>query len=142
MILLTTEVVTEAMKRKPDPLVGAWLDTQAAGTLFLASVTLADVQAGIAGLPDGRRRDALEVTLEELVKLFHGRILAFDAEAAGRYGQQCVQVRQLGKSLSQSDGYVCAIAAVRSYKVATRNMAALAATGVAVINPWKAVPVS
>ena len=138
MILLTRPVVTEAMKRKPDPLVRAWLDAQVAETLFLASVTLADVQAGIASLPDGRRRDALEVTLEELAKLFYGRILAFDAEAAGRYGQQCVQVLQLGKSLSPSDGYVCAIAAVRGYKVAARDMAAFAATGVAVINPWKA----
>ena len=47
MILLDTNVVSEAMKPQPDPSVRAWLNEQAAETLYLSSVTLAELFQGI-----------------------------------------------------------------------------------------------
>ena len=46
MILLGTSVVSEAMKPEPHGGVRDWLDAQAAETLFLSSVTIAELLFG------------------------------------------------------------------------------------------------
>ena len=56
MILLDTNVVSEAMKPEPHPSVRDWLDAQAAETVFLSSVTIAELLFGIGALPRGKRR--------------------------------------------------------------------------------------
>ncbi len=48
MILLDTNVVSEAMKPEPHPSVRDWLDAQAAETLFVANVTIAVLLFGFA----------------------------------------------------------------------------------------------
>ena len=57
MIILDTNVVSEMMKPEPHPTVWAWLNGQAAETLYLSSVTLAEILFGIAALPAGKRKD-------------------------------------------------------------------------------------
>ena len=47
MIVLDTNVVSEAMKPEPSPAVQAWLNEQVAETLYLSSVTLAELLFGI-----------------------------------------------------------------------------------------------
>lgn len=76
MIVLDTNVVSEAMKPSANPTVLDWLNRQAAETLFLSSVTLAELLFGIGVMPTGRRKDALADTLDRLlVELYGGRIL-------------------------------------------------------------------
>jgi toxin FitB len=140
MIVLDTNVVSEAMKPQPHPAVLAWLDAQVAPTLFIASVTLAELWFGIGALPSGRRKDALTQTLEGLLPLFEGRILAFDTEAARQHAQRALRARAAGHGLPISDGYIAATAAAHGFGVATRDTAPFMAAGVAVINPWMAQP--
>jgi predicted nucleic acid-binding protein len=137
MIVLDTNVVSEAMKPQPHAAVQAWLDAQLAQTLYLSSVTLAELWFGIGALPDGRRKDALALTLEGLWPLFAGRILPFDTEAARRYAERAVKARAAGQGLPTPDGYIAATAASRGFSVATRDEAPFKAAGVAVINPWR-----
>lgn len=80
MIVLVTNVVSEAMKPEPAPAVRDWLDEQAAETLYLSSVTVAELMFGIGALPDGRRKQKLAATLDGLLGLFDGRILPFDTD--------------------------------------------------------------
>ncbi len=138
MILLDTNVVSEAIKPTPHPSVRAWLDAQAAETLFLSSVTVAEMAFGIGALPAGRRRQALAAALEGVLALFAGRVLAFDEAAALRYGELAVRARAAGKGFPTPDGYIAAIAAARGFAVASRDGSAFAAAGVAVIDPWRA----
>lgn len=138
MILLDTNVVSEAIKPTPHPSVRAWLDAQAAETLFLSSVTVAEMAFGIGALPAGRRRQALAAALEGVLALFAGRVLAFDEAAALRYGELAVRARAAGKGFPTPDGYIAAIAAARGFMVASRDGSAFAAAGVAVIDPWRA----
>ncbi len=140
MIVLDTNVVFEAMKPQPHPAVQAWLDAQVAQTLFITSVTLADLWFGIGALPAGRRKDALAQTLEGLLPLFEGRILAFDTEAARHYAQRAVRARAAGHGLPTPDGYIAATAAAHGFGVATRDTAPFQAAGVMVINPWATQP--
>lgn len=138
MIVLDTNVVSEAMKPGPNPAVRAWLDEQAAETLYLSSVTLAELLFGIASLPAGRRKNALAQTLDGLLELFRDRVLAFDTDAARHYAELAVAARAAGKGFSTTDGYIAAIAAARGFSVATRDVAPFRAAGVKVINPWEA----
>ncbi len=90
MIILDTNVVSEAMKPEPNPVVRAWLNDQAAETLYLSSVTLAELLFGIAALPSGKRKDMLALTLDGLMGLFKDRVLSFDVEAARHYADLAV----------------------------------------------------
>lgn len=152
MILLDTNVVSEAMKPEPDPRVLAWLDDQAAETLHLSSVTVAELVFGIGALFKGSRREKLSVALDRILELFAGRVLPFDAEAARQYAVLAVKarsalagsspreagLREAGRGFPTPDGYIAAIATSRGFTVASRDTAAFMAAGVMVIDPWKA----
>ena len=136
MILLDTNVVSEAMKPAPDDTVRAWLDEQAAETLYLSSVTIAELLFGIGALPDGRRKDRLNEALNGVMELFADRVLPFDIDAARHYADLAVKARAAGKGFPTPDGYIAAIAAARGFAVATRDTSGFVAAGVEVIDPW------
>ncbi|GAB1390372.1 MAG: ribonuclease VapC [Rubrivivax sp.] len=138
MIVLDTNVVSEAMKPVPDVVVRAWLNAQAAETLYLSSVTLAELLFGIRALPVGKRKNMLDRALEGLLGLFEGRVLPFDAEAARQYAELAVAARSGGRGFPTPDGYIAAIAASRGFIVASRDTRPFEAAGVTVIDPWKA----
>ncbi|MBN8994802.1 MAG: type II toxin-antitoxin system VapC family toxin [Rhizobiales bacterium] len=140
MILLDTNVVSEAMKPEPDDAVRAWLDDQAAETLYLSSVTVAELMFGIGALPGGKRKDRLAEALDGVMELFADRILPFDTGAARRYADLAVKARTAGKGFPTPDGYIAAIAAARDFVVATRDTSAFDAAGLEVIDPWTAKP--
>lgn len=136
MILLDTNVVSEAMKPDPDPEVRVWLDDQAAETLYLCSVTVAELMFGIAALPKGKRRDRLTTALDGVLTLFADRILPFDTDAARRYAQLAITARAAGRGFPTPDGYIAAIAASHDFAVASRDSSAFSAAGLTVIDPW------
>ena len=136
MILLDTNVVSEAMKPEPAAAVRAWLDAQAAATLYLSSVTIAELMFGIGALPNGRRKDKLTAALGGVLELFADRILPFDARAARRYAELAVRARAAGKGFPTPDGYIAAIAAAHDFAVASRDTSAFTAAGLVVIDPW------
>jgi toxin FitB len=136
MIVLDTNVVSEAMKPEPHTAVRAWLNHQAAETLYLSSVTLAELLFGIAALPAGKRKDMLALALDGLTGLFRGRVLPFDTDAARHYAELAVKAKASGRGFPTPDGYIAAIAASRGFIVASRDTAPYEAAGVSVINPW------
>ncbi len=138
MILLDTNVVFEAMKPEPAPAVRKWLDEQAAETLYLSTVTIAELMFGIGALPKGKRKDKLTAALDGVLGLFADRILSFDISAARRYAELAVRARAAGKGFPTPDGYIAAIAASHDFAVASRDTSAFTAAGLTVINPWTA----
>lgn len=136
MIVLDTNVVSEAMRPTPHPAVRTWLNNQAAETLYLSSVTLAELLFGIQLLPTGQRKDRLSHALDGLLDLFRERILPFDTDAARCYAELAARARIAGRGFPTADGYIAAIAASRRYIVATRDIAPFQAVGISVINPW------
>lgn len=138
MILLDTNVVSEALKPEPNPSVRAWLDAQAAETLFLSSVTVAELLFGVGALPEGKRKDSLAALIDGMLDLFGSRILPFDADAARHYADIAVKARAAGRGFPTPDGYIAAIAAAHGFAVASRDTSAFDAAGLQVIDPWKA----
>lgn len=138
MIVLDTNVVSEAMKPQPSPAVRNWLNDQAAETLYLSSVTLAELLFGIGALPAGKRKQMLTQMVDGLMALFKDRVLPFDIDAARRYAELAVTARGVGRGFPTPDGYIAAIAVSRGFMVASRDTAPYEAARIPVINPWGA----
>ena len=88
MIILDTHVVFEPLKPKPDAAVLKWLDAQDPQTLYIITFNMAELLAGIELMPAGRKRAALKSALDhQIMQLFDGRILPFEAKAAAMFAQ-------------------------------------------------------
>ncbi len=137
MILLDTNVVSEPLKASCDKSVLSWIDEQVIETLYLSTISLAELRFGIAVLPEGKRRDTLFSSLEQQVlPLFAGRILLFDEPASQAYATLRARARNAGQAIATADGYIAAIAAAHGFAVATRDTSPFEAVGLKVINPW------
>ena len=139
MILLDTHVMSEPLRQAPEQRVIAWIDAQPMETLFLSAITVAELRAGVALLPAGKRRAGLQENLEKRVlPLFVGRVLPFDMPCTQAYAALMATARAAGLAIATADGYIAAIAAANGLVVATRDTGPFEAAGAAVINPWKA----
>lgn len=138
MIILDTNVVSELMRARPDPIVVAWADRQAESSLFLTAISLAEIRFGIAALPRGRRRDTLSTAFENGIRpLFGNRILAFDEPASIAYAEIRAEAREDGLAIANVDAMIASIARVHRYDVATRDVAPFEVAGVRVTNPFE-----
>ncbi|MEY2893005.1 MAG: hypothetical protein RJA98_2913 [Pseudomonadota bacterium] len=138
MILLDTNVVSEPLRPAPDPRVVAWIDAQPLETLYLSAITVAELRAGVALLPAGKRRSSLLDNLEtRVLPLFVGRVLPLDMACTTAYARLMAQARAVGLAIATADGYIAAIAATHRLTVATRDTGPFVAAGAAVINPWQ-----
>jgi predicted nucleic acid-binding protein len=140
VIVLDTNVASEPLRPMPDVAVLAWLDEQSIETLFLTTISLAELRFGVAALPEGRRKQGLGIALQtRIVALFGPRLLAFDSAAADAYAAIRSRAKSAGKAIGATDGYIAATAAARGFAVATRDTEPFEAAGLRVINPWKEV---
>jgi len=137
MILLDTNVVSELFRLTPDMKVIEWLDAQPLQTLYLSAITLAEMRWGVAQLPAGKRRDALNAKLEEgLMPLVATRVLPFDIDCAQSYADLMTNARAEGRGIALADGLIAAVAAAKGLAVATRDTSPFEAAGLTVFNPW------
>jgi toxin FitB len=137
LILLDTCVVSEPLKPRPEAKVLNWLDDQAAESLYLSTISLAELLAGVATLPPGKRRSGLSEELSRVIdQLFAGRVLAFDHAAAIQLPGIVTAARKRGFTISFADVQIAAIAAAHRFAVATRDTGPFLATGIPVIDPW------
>ncbi len=137
MIILDTNVISEPLRPSPSARVVAWLDAQVVDTLYLTTITLAEVRYGIACLPEGGRRQRLHDRFEgQFVPLFRGRTLAFDEPATTAYAALRARARTQGRAIGDFDALIASIASATGFMVATRDTTPFEAAGVAVVNPF------
>ena len=140
MILIDTNVVSEPMRPAPAPTVMTWFAAQDSSALYLTAVSEAELRAGAAILPAGRRRDRLAAEVDAVVREdFAGRVLPFDSAAARAYAEIAASRRSVGRPILEADCQIVAIARARDAAVATRNAADFEHCGVSVIDPWAGV---
>jgi toxin FitB len=139
MILIDTNVISEPLKPAPDPRVLAWIDAQALETLHLSVITVAELRFGIAVMLVSKRRAILHDRLErDVLPLFEGRVVSFDLDASRAYADLMARAKAAGKAIGKADAYIAATAAVRGFKVATRDTQPFEAAGLSIVNPWEA----
>jgi predicted nucleic acid-binding protein len=137
MIVLDINVISELWKVEPNSNVLTWIDAQMVETLYLSTITIAELRFGLATMPDGKRRTIYQDRLErEVLPVFTGRVLSFDLDASQAYAQLMARAKEAGKAIGKAAGYIAATAAARGLMVATRDTSPFEAAGLNVINPW------
>jgi predicted nucleic acid-binding protein len=139
MIVLDTNVLSEALRPVPERSVLEWLGNQPRASLFTTTVTRGELLYGIRLLSDGRRRRGLWDAAKKIFdEDFAGQVLSFDSEAADMYAEIAASRRVAGKPISQFDAMIVAMARSRGASLATRNAKDFEDCGIDVVNPWTA----
>ena len=137
MIVLDTNVLSEALRPVPEPSVLDWLANQPRASLFTTTVTRGEILYGIRLLADGKRRRGLWDAAKKIFDAdFADQVLSFDSEAADMYPDIAASRLAAGKPISQFDAMIVAMARSRGASLATRNVKDFEDCGVDVINPW------
>ena len=136
MTILDTNVIAALMQARPDVAVVAWLDQQAVDELWITSITVYELRLGLALLPAGKRRRALEEALVLLLMedLEH-RVVDFDAAAATAAAALTAARRKRGRPVDLRDTQMAGIVLARRATLATRNVKPFADLDVPVVNP-------
>jgi toxin FitB len=136
--LLDSNIVSNSTKPSPSPFLAAWMADQKSETLFLASITIAEIWRGILELPAGRKRHDLEEWFqgpEGLLNLFAGRILSLDQQAGLIWGRLMAEGARNGRPRSAIDMLVAAIAEANRCILVTDNEKHFA--GLKFVNPMR-----
>ena len=137
MILLDTNVISETQRQEPNIRVLDWIDAQALETLYLSAITVAELRAGIALMPVGKRRDSLHENLEKrLLPMFANRVLSFDMACTKAYAELLAKSRAAGLAIETADAFIAAVAIANGFTVATRDTGPFEAAGLKIVNPW------
>jgi len=132
MFLLDTMAVSELDRPRPNPGVIAWFSNADWSDLYLSVITIGEIWQGIAQLPAGRKRRALEASFDLIQDRFPDRILPVDFAIAMKYGQ----LQAEAGPLPTLDTLIGATAIVNRLTVITRNTADIARTGALIHDPW------
>ena len=138
MIVLDTNVLSALMRRAPEPPVVAWLDRQPTESVWITSITLFEARLGLALLPKGRRRQALEVSFARLLdEDLENRVLDFDTAAATEAASLAAERQRAGRPVDMRDTQIAGIALARRATIATRNVRHFLDLNVSVVDPWE-----
>jgi predicted nucleic acid-binding protein len=139
VIILDTNVLSALMRTAPEPPVVTWLDRQPAESVWITSITLFEARLGLALLPQGRRRRALEAAFTRLMEDdLENRVLDFDAAAATAAASLAADRQKAGRPADMRDTQIAGIALARHATIATRNVRHFADFKVPVVDPWAA----
>jgi len=137
MILLDTNVLSEAMQPRPEPAVMAWIDSQDPDELWTCTIVVAEVLSGLDLMPEGKRQQQLREKAEQMFStLFADRIWAFDQAAARAYGAVLKTRKAMGRPIDEMDALIAAIALTNGATLATRNIPDFECCGIPLVNPW------
>ena len=139
MIVLDTNVLSEAIRPVPSRRVLDWLAAQQPSGLFTTAISEAELFYGLALLPAGERRTSLEEAVRRMLEEdFAQRVLPFDRAAASAFAVIASGRRKKGRPISEFDAQIAAVARIHGAAVATRNADDFRDCGIGVIDPWTA----
>lgn len=138
MIVLDTNVVSELARPQPSQLVIDWVDTYDSVELVITALTAAEIRAGVALLPGGRRQREIGLRMEALLtETFAGHVLAFDIDSSTHYAHVLATRTRAGRPIGGLDAQIAAVCAQHESALATRNTADFDGAGLELINPWE-----
>ena len=139
MIILDTNVLSALMQPSPNPQVKAWLDQFGMEQMWLTSITVMEIEFGIALLPQGKRREALQNSFHTMLRQgFVTHIIEFDDNAALVAAQLFASCHKQGRNQEVKDMQIAGIAYCKGAMLATRNTKHFQDLEIELINPFEA----
>jgi predicted nucleic acid-binding protein len=136
--LIDTNVLSELTKPFPNSGVVAWMRATPSSDTFVSTITIGEIEHGIALLPEGKKRRDLVAWLESLERAYGSRVLPVDSDVAKQWGRIVALARKRGRPVPVIDALIAATAIRHGLAVANRNAADAANAGAAVFDPWSA----
>jgi predicted nucleic acid-binding protein len=136
VIFIDTNVISETLRKDPDPVVISWL-VRFDAELALPAIAIAEIAFGIQKIRPDQRADRLQRGLDDWRRRFEGRIFGLDEAAALVYGDVIPRAMARGRPMSAQDGMIAAIAQVHGGRLATRNIKDFQTTGLELVTPWE-----
>jgi predicted nucleic acid-binding protein len=141
IFVLDTNILSAMMSARPAPEVAAWIAGEPEDVLFTTTICQAEILAGVAVMPEGSRRAALETAARAIfADDFNGRVLPFDAAAAAAYADIFAARRRAGRPTAPLDLMIAAVARANGAGVVTRDIGGFEDCGVPLVDPWQALP--
>jgi toxin FitB len=134
--LLDTNILSNATKPQPSEPLVEWLAQQIDDTLFIASLTLAEIKRGILEKPSGKKRRELEKWFANAaLSLFAGRVLPFDDRAGLIWARLMAEGTAQGRPRSPLDMIIASVAEANDCTLVTDNTQHF--VGIKTLNPMQ-----
>ena len=135
--LLDTNVLSELRRPKPSANVVAFVAAQSLDSMYVSTVSLAEIRFGIELVTDANRRSELQQWLTHKVRpMFEQRILPVTEDIMFKWRLLVEDGRKFGHTFSQPDLIIAATGLQHGLTVVTRDTTDYARTQVALMNPW------
>ena len=134
--LVDTNVLSELTKSSPDDNVITWMRDHES-ELYVSVITLGELKYGIAILPDGKRKTALQAWLSQTAKTMEGTTLSFNRSVSYVWADLRAAAKSKGVDLPLADGMIAATAKRHELTVATRNAIDFRHAKVKTVDPYE-----
>lgn len=132
-LLFDTCAVSEMVRRNRNPGFENWMRDAKANRIAISTVTIAEVEFGIAKLTEGKRRDALATATQNLFERI--AVLDLTRDVARQCGALLAERRRYGSPMKFTDAAIAATALTHNLSVVTRD-ADFEGTSARIVNPW------
>jgi predicted nucleic acid-binding protein len=138
--LIDTCVLSECVKKTPNPLVVQWFNEQRPEHLFLSSITIAEIKKGLYKIKftQPERFQKLEQWLNTVEEKFFQRILPITEAVLEQWAEISAQAELQGNKLAVMDSLIAATAYQHQLTLVTRNIDDFKLTPIKIINPYSA----
>ena len=134
MYLLDTDVVSELREKERNAGVAAFVSRATEGKLYVSVISLGKLRYGVERIRwrgDATQADVLDVWLGQMMEIFSGHVIPFDAECAHVWGRMRVPNEE-----NAIDKQIASIARVNDLTLVTRYTTHYLSTGVQLENPF------
>ena len=136
--LIDTCVLSECVKKTPNPQVVQWFNQHKPEQLFLSSITIAEIKKGLYKIKalQPERCQKLQYWLENIEAKFSPRILPITEDILDNWAENSAHAELQGKKLAVMDALIAATAQQHQLILATRNVDDFKITPLKIINPY------
>jgi len=135
--LIDTNVLSELRRPRPNQKVRAFMNGQGGDLLYSSDVIFAEVRFGIEQMDDPERRADLSRWLDHTLRpLFAARVLSVTEDVLLRWRLMFEGGRKKGRTFSDPDLLIAALAAQADLIVVSRDTRQFVAAGVPAFDPW------
>jgi predicted nucleic acid-binding protein len=137
VIVLDTNIVSEAVKPAPNESLKGWMESQITSDLYLCEIVVMEQSYGAERffLRTGSVRYIDK--FDRLLVAYRGRVLAFDHRAAIETGRLRAKRESMGRQISVQDAMIAAICLSNGATLATRKTKDFEGLDLRLVNPFE-----